>query len=141
MSDNVPEDYSQPRYPAYNGYGQPQEGPNPFQQFLSPIGGGFFDFLFQNPRSGYPYSRPQQNTYTTPPQYQQKLGDVAATMYGQAPNTNMANQMASAGFANRYGGQAAVPQSNEAAYQGLMNRQQEAYNQQPTSVPITSGGK
>lgn len=93
---------------------------------------------------GWSESTPGQTTQTiqNPSAYVNQLGDVAAMMYGQAPNTNMANMLAASGYSNRYGGQVSVPQSSAGAYQNLMDRQSAQVASQPTSttVPVNNQG-
>ena len=89
---------------------------------------------------------PGQTTQTiqNPSAYDSQLGDVAATMFGQAPNTNMANMLAASGYTNRYGGQVSTPHSSADAYQNLMNRQSAQVASQPTSITVpttNTGGK
>ena len=94
--------------------------------------------------SGGAYTNPRTQTYLNPPAYANQLGDVAATMYGQSPNTNMANMLAASGYTNRYGGQVSTPQSSQGAYQNLMNRQSAQVASQPTSITVpttNTGGK
>lgn len=78
-----------------------------------------------------------------------KPGDVAATMYAQAPNTNFANMLAGSGYMNRYGNQLppgmsqmvqqlVAPQADlSGAYQDLVGRQADAYRYQAPS-PVTT---
>lgn len=73
-------------------------------------------------------------TYTAQPSYRSNMGDVAATMYGQAPSVNLANMLAASGYANRFGGQMPSMPDLSNAYQALMDRQASAY--QPNTVTV-----